>query len=695
MTAPQPVDFRNDVHPILVEHCAPCHGPQRQRAMLRLDARAPALLGGKTGPAIVPGDAAHSRLIERVTAIDPRLRMPKDQDPLSPGDLAKLRAWIDAGAVWPDDVGPNVEGDLRHWSFRPVDAPTVPRVDDPFVTTSIDAFVARQLRARGVAPAPEADRRTLLRRVTLDLTGLPPTPQEVDAFVADASPDAYANVVDRLLATDAYAERQARHWLDLARYADSDGYAIDAPRTMWRYRDWVIDAYASDMPFDRFTIEQLAGDLLPRATQAQRIATGFHRNTMRNDEGGVDPEEFRIEAVKDRVGTTATVWLGLTMACAQCHDHKYDPLTQEEFYRLYAFFDGDDDKALLVDAAAVTDRKNRAQVAAASAPVLARRANGRVSRVHEAGDFTRPGKVVVPGVPAVLHPFEKRSSGAEATRLDLAHWLVDPANPLTARVTVNRVWQQLFGRGLVATEEDFGSQGAPPTHPELLDHLAAEFVADGWSHRRLLRRIVLSSTYRQASLQRPDLAAADPDNELLARQVRLRLDAEIVRDVALAASGLLTAKVGGPSVFPPQPDGVLAQGQVERKWNVSDGADRYRRGLYTFRYRGTPYPALAVFDAPSGIETCTRRLRSNTPLQALTLLNDAAFHEAAVALAARIRAAGDDDAARTTAAFAFAVQRPPTPAERAIVAGLLASTDGDWVAVARVMLNLDETITRE
>ncbi|MCC6671307.1 MAG: PSD1 domain-containing protein [Planctomycetes bacterium] len=686
------MDFARDVHPILVRRCVTCHGPDTQRAMLRLDARVPAFAGGRSGKVIVPGDPDASPLVQRLVDPDPRRRMPRKEAPLPAGEVAVLRAWIAAGAPWPAGVGPDVASAV-HWAFRAPAPQSPPDVRDPWVRNPIDAFVLARLRAEGLPASPEADRRTLLRRVHLDLTGLLPSPEEVETFVADPDPDAYERVVDRLLASPHYGERMARAWLDLARYADSDGYSIDAPRVMWRWRDWVVRAFQEDLPFDRFTIEQIAGDLLPDAGDRTRIATGFHRNTMTNEEGGVDPEEFRVEAVKDRVNTTATVWLGITLACAQCHDHKYDPFSQREYYQLFAFFDDADEHDLLVDAAAVRDRKNRQQVAAASAPVLRQRAQPRDTRIQEAGDFTRPGAPVQPGVPAALHPLAP--GAGRATRLDLARWLVAADNPLTARVQVNRLWLRLFGTGLVATDEDFGSQGEAASHPELLDWLARAFVADGWSHKRILRRIVTSATYRQASVARADLSARDPANRLLGRQTRLRLDAELVRDVALCASGLLSRGVGGPSVFPPQPEGVLAQGQVERKWVVSRGQDRYRRGLYTFRWRMTPHPALAVFDAPAGVETCTRRTRSNTPLQALTLLHDEALLECARALAARaVRDAGGGDAA-IARLFLFAVQREPTPRERAVLWRLLVQTGGDWTAAARAVLNLDEAITRE
>ncbi|MCB9888082.1 MAG: DUF1553 domain-containing protein [Planctomycetes bacterium] len=624
--------------------------------------------------------------------------------------------------------------DTPHWAFKKPRRPEVPRLGSTWVRNPIDAFVLARLDREGLRPAPPADRHTLLRRVHLDLTGLLPTPAEVEAFVRDTRPDAYERVVDSLLASPHYGERQARHWLDAARYADSNGYSVDSARSIWPYRDWVIRAYNEDLPFDRFTTEQMAGDLLPDATDATRTATGFHRNTMRNEEGGVDPEEFRIEAVKDRVSTVATVWLGLSLGCAQCHDHKYDPLLQADFYGLYAFLNNDDEPELLLGPPArrraLSDwqerekqLKQRVQRAKKSADadvlgraqaelrshrqrrprvdrtlVLAARAEPRVSHLHIKGDFTRKGRVVRPSTPAALHPLH--SAAAVPTRLDLARWLVSPDNPLTSRVTVNRLWQRCFGRGLVATENDFGTRGERPTHPALLDWLATEFVANGWRRKPIHRLIVTSATYRQSSYQRIELVERDPTNRLLARQTRLRLDAEVIRDAALCAAGVLDPRIGGPGVFPPQADGVMQLGQMARSWKPSAGGNRFRRGLYTFFWRATPHPALRVFDAPSAVECCTRRRCSNTPLQALTLLNGPAFVELAQHLAKQLFSSGERDDARIDCGFARCVGRPPSLDERRVVHGLLdarptADSPSRWLPVARVLLNLDEFITRE
>ena len=758
-------DFARDIQPIFAASCVECHGATKQKGGLRLDSRAAAMNGGTTGPSIVPGKGAESYLVQRIKGLNDEPQMPEKKPALSAEQTALVVRWIDAGAVWPDSAAGETTTAVTHWSLtkptRPPE-PAVKRAD--WTRTPIDRFVLARLENEGLTPSPEAARETLLRRVHLDLTGLPPTPAEVDAFLADRSPGAYERVVDRLLASPAYGERWGKHWLDGARYADSNGYSIDGPREIWKYRDWVIDATNRDLPFDQFTIEQLAGDLLPNATVEQKVATGFHRNTMINQEGGIDPEQFRIEAVIDRVGTTGTVWLGLTVACAQCHNHKFDPISQKDFYRLFAFFNNQDeptlrlptggenekqraireqitalelelaplgtsqDKEVQRQAAALKKQiaalKKQEGAAGVSTMVLAERKTPRESFLFIKGDFTRRGEDVTPGTLSVLPPLKAGASDPKkVNRLDLAKWLVSPENPLTARVQVNRIWMRYFGRGLVETENDFGTQGTPPTHPELLDWLATEFQGPlGWSQKKLHRLIVTSAAYRQASVLRPELAEADPYNKLLGRQNRFRLDAEIAGDVALVASGLLAAKVGGPSVFPPMPDGVLSLGQRKQAWNVSAGPDRYRRGMYTFAYRATPHPLLSGFDAPDGQSTCTRRIRSNTPLQALTLLNDAAFVEFAQALAAKLATAGGSDESRIAEAFRLCTGRTPDGQEKAILAKLLAKQRsafaanaseakdlaGDrcpkgtepaeyaaWVIVSRAVLNMDETITRE
>jgi hypothetical protein len=600
-----------------------------------------------------------------------------------------------------------------------VHRPKPPAVSRPaWLRDPIDAFILARLDKKKIAPSPEADRATLIRRASFDLLGIPPTIDEVDAFVADRHPDAYDRLVDRLLASPRFGERWGRHWLDVARYADSDGYTNDEPRVMWAYRDWVIDAINRDLPFDQFTVDQIAGDLLPRRTTEQLIATGFHRNTQHNREGGSDPEEYRVLRVVDRVETTGAAFLGLTLGCARCHSHKFDPITQREFFQVYAFFNSTEEPK-----AAVTSRGVKTTTL-----VTRELKKPRRTYVHERGDFLEHGPSVAPGVPAVLPPLQAASRRRLPNRLDFARWIVSPTNPLTPRVVTNRWWQHYFGRGIVETESDFGVQAPPRSHPMLLDLLAADLVRRGWSMKGVHRRIVTSAVYRQASTARPELRQIDARNVLLARQSRLRLSAEPIRDASLSAAGLLSSKIGGPSVYPPQPDGVMdLTRNPNRKWIPSKGADRYRRAMYTYFWRSTPHPFLRAFDAPESNTTCTRRDRSNTPLQALTLLNDAAFVEAAQALAERVLREMPDapDPQRLRVAFRLCLSRHPTESELRTLTELLeaeraelrkpdkperapesapalpAAGDLDraersaWISVARVLLNLDEFLTRE
>jgi hypothetical protein len=943
------VDFQRDIRPILSGRCFKCHGPDVQKHGLRLDVRDKAL----RRKAIVPGHPDTSELIRRVLAEDDDRMPPAGAgDRLKPEQVALLRRWIEKGAEY-----------TPHWAFVCPRRPALPAVKDPaWPRNPIDRFILARLEREGMKPSPEADRATLIRRVTLDLIGLLPSPAEVADFVHDSRPDAYERLVDRLLASPHYGELQARHWLDLARYADSNGYTIDGKRSIWPWRDWVIAAFNRDLSFDQFTALQLAGDLLPHPGRDQLVATGFHRNTSFNEEGGTNPEQFRVERTVDRTNTTGTAWLGLTVGCAQCHNHKYDPLSQEDYYRLYAFFNSADepqlglptpeqekklrdlraelararnrpapppksaeemqklaaeleketnggwqliypkmvssdqgaaftvleDKSVLAggkvgpsdtyvvqavapqtgtltavrlealthpslpnkgpgrvangnfvlsqfvfetdgvphpfgkavadhsqsgyDVSAVlkgdlhkgwavnaNDPKQRnvdrlaifslkrphlvregqafvftlrfSQVPAgyalgrfrlavtfaserflslplpAQQVVLIERAKRspadmdhlrqalerdpglsaqvsrlqkeiqalqdqvdttltlreagrpRVTHILKRGDFLAPGAAVEPGTPAVLPPLDVK--GRPANRLDLAHWLVSPANPLTSRVVVNHMWQQYFGKGLVETENDFGTQGALPTHPELLDWLATEMVRQGWGLKAVHRLIVTSAVYRQASRARPDLRERDPGNRLLARQHRLRLEAEVIRDAALTASGLLSRKIGGPGVYPPQPPGVFAFTQNNHPWPESKGPDRYRRGMYTFIWRQSQHPLLTTFDGPDAQTACTRRSRSDTPLQALHLANDPTFLETARALAERVAREGPaDEDGRMEYAFRLCFCRAPSTAERSrLLQYLQQQREEDpgqaWAMVARVLLNLDEFITRE
>jgi len=801
---PARVDYASQIKPILAQNCYQCHGITQQKHSLRLDTAASARLGGDSGPAIIPGNPDSSLLIRVVEGRhDSISRMPYKRAALEPSDIALIRRWIAGGAQAPADEQPQSgEHGGLHWSFVPPVAAKPPQVGlGSWPRGAIDQFVLAKMESQGLAPSPEADKTTLIRRLGFDLTGLPPSVEEVDAFLADSSEKAYEAAVDRLLQSPHYGEKWARHWLDMARYADSNGYSIDAPRSIWSYRDWVIQAFNDNMPFDQFVVEQLAGDMLPAATSRQKIATGFHRNTMINEEGGVDKEQFRIESIFDRVATTGSVFLGLTVGCAQCHDHKFDPVTQKEYYQLFAFLNNADEPSMEVATpaelaarekarAAVKDRENelkelesvddttlaewvsalepgalaklkpetraaaeagtartaaqRASLAAARAAtlprhaalreeiaqlkksepkfpttlVMAERDKPRESFLFIKGDFTRHGDRVAPGVPASLHPLEKKEP---LNRLDLAQWMASPDNPLLARVAVNRFWLQFFGAGLVETDNDFGTQGTPPSHPALLDWLAVEFMNGGWDVKAIHRQIVTSATYRQSSRVNPTQERLDPRNKYLSRQNRVRLDAELVRDAALSASGVLSPEVGGPSVFPPQPEGVMSLGQSNRAWKTDKGEARYRRGMYTFFWRATPHPALTVFDAPDANSSCTRRLRSNTPLQSLTLLNDDGFFEMARRLASRVQALPGGDQARLAAAFRLCASRPPDHSEMEVLQRLLeserqalgrspeeardllgaAAAEDDlpskaaWVSVARVLLNLDETITRE
>ncbi len=723
---PRPVDFVRDIEPLFRARCYGCHDQRKAQGQLRLDGKAFAMKGGVSGKVIIPGDSRRSRLVTLLRSPDAEERMPPRKEPLPKAKIDLIAAWIDQGARWPDTgVAATID---PHWAYVKPGPPELPRVRNArWVRNPIDAFVLARLERDGLEPSSEASREALIRRVSLDLIGLPPTPREVDEFVADRSPNAYDRVVDRLLASPHYGERWARPWLDLARYADTDGGSFDRPRVIWRYRDWVIQALNRDMPFTRFTIEQLAGDLMPNATLGQKIATGFHRNTMTNEEEGVDREEARWETLLDRVGTTATVWLGSTIACAQCHNHKYDPFTQRQFYQLLAFFETADEVVLEVPTLGA--EKKPAVSAALMAPpdstlVLQERPSAVRPSTHlrVRGSFVRPGEKVDAATPAALHAFR---DGLPANRLGLAHWLVDEENPLVARVTINRVWDAYFGRPLVETPEDFGTQGLRPIHRELLDWLATEFVRQGWGMKGIHRLIVTSATYRQSSSLTPTLIMRDPHNRLLARGPRFRMEAEMIRDVALAASGLLSMRIGGPSIFPPLPEGsgVLANNKATIAWTPSQGEDRYRRGLYVHWQRTAPYPAFTTFDAPSREVSTVRRLRTNTPLQALTALNDPAFVEAARGLARRILAeAGPDPAARAQYGFRLCVVRSPDARElgllvaayrrelehfrtdltaaHALVRGAEPLADGSlpelaaWTVVANILLNLDETLTK-
>jgi mono/diheme cytochrome c family protein len=799
------IDYATSIEPLFRDRCSVCHGSAQQAGGLRLDRKDSAMRGGYSGAVIIPGNSQESKLV-RLIAGGGKTVMPPVGQRLTPSEVDLIRAWIDQGAHWQETSDDPVSRRRRtssHWSFQPLRRPNLPDVrDTAWAKNPIDFFVLAGLEKAGVKPSPRADPRTLRRRFYLDLTGLPP-PHASEVVKADDA------LIDRLMASPQFGEKWVRHWLDLARYADSDGYEQDQiRRNAWRYREWVIRAFNANMPFDRFTIEQLAGDLVPNPDVNQLIATGFHRNTLTSREGGVDVQQLRAEQVADRAGATASVWLGLTMECARCHDHKFDPISQRDFYSLYAFFDNavevnpiaplpgeeasytqsrpefekkltaiqqkykvaalmpeweeevraaiqnpdaklhwtqvadyvrvyvDDGHDILRKAPAqrtyreklallrvflkypgplaseplaknvrFSEGFNEFEKLAAEypplseAPALQERATPLKTYVHLRGDFRNPGIEVRPATPEVL---PAPPEGAPANRLTLARWLVSPENPLTARVFVNRIWQELFGAGIVVTSEDFGLRGDAPTHPALLDWLAADFVESGWDVKRLIRTIVSSATYQQSSRIREELGERDPSNTLLARQSRFRLPAELIRDAALSASGLLNTTIGGPSVRPPMPSGVL-EVAYRAKWEESKGPDRYRRGIYTLLQRSVPYPQLANFDAPGSLVSCSRRTTSTTPLQSLNLLNDPVFVEAAEALAAKvIREARASTESRLRYAFETALGRPPAPDEshwlREYFTRTLATSGSDSAALTAamsVLLNLDEFITRE
>jgi len=732
--SPGGVDFARDVYPILLRSCVECHGPSKQKGKLRLDSRDAVLRGGRSGPAVVPGKAEQSEVYRRIAlARGDADVMPDRGEPLPAVQVALIRQWIDQGAAWPDNVQA-----ARHWAYAKPIRPVLPALADArWPRQPIDHFILARLEKEGLRPSPEADRATLIRRLTLDLIGLPPAPSEVDAFLADQSPDAYEKLVDRLLAAAPFGERWARPWLDLARYADSHGFQRDDLRDLWAYRDWVVRALNADMPFDRFTVDQIAGDLLPNATDEQRIATGFHRCVPTNVEAGSEPEETRVNQVIDRVNTTAAVWLGTTLECAQCHDHKYDPFSQKDYYQLFAFFNG---TALEADRTnpkvpssikffgptmtlPATDKQPERGKPAKPPTTLVMQElpQSRPTSVFIRGDYRQAGAAVRPGTPAVLH---RLPDGAD-NRLTLARWLVDRDNPLTARVQVNRLWAELFGRGIVGTVEDFGIRGDRPTHPELLDWLAVQLVEDGWSVKKLLRTIVTSATYRQSSRITPELLARDDQNKLYARGPRFRMDAEMIRDNALAVAGLLSLKQGGPPIRPYQPEGLWAKvGGDKVEYIVSPGADRFRRGLYVVWKRASPYPSFVNFDATARLACTVKRSRSNTPLQALTLLNDPVYVEAALTLARRVLTERPDSSAedRLGLAVRLCLAREPREAETRVLRQLLERQRqaalanpaavkllvgtfplpadcipaelAAWYAVATALLNLDETITK-
>lgn len=807
------IEFGRDILPLLSDNCFHCHGPDaaHRKADLRLDDEAAAKELRAGSAAIFPGDSGRSELIRRIATKDPDEVMPPpgSNKELSPEQIALLTRWIDEGAEWGD-----------HWAFAPLKKPVPPpaaRSNYP-ARNAIDLFIQARLEREGLHPSPEADRRTLMRRASLDLTGLPPTAEEVEHFAADHSAEAYERMVERLLSSPRYGERMAWDWMEAARYADSNGYQGDGERTMWPWRDWVVKAFNDNMPYDEFTVWQLAGDLLPGATLEQKLATGFLRNHPINGEGGRIPEENRIEYVMDMAETTGTVWLGLTFNCARCHDHRFDPISHEDYFSLFAFFNqtpvtgggGNPQTPPVVDASSpeqharvaeaerafkeraaelelvekevfpreeglkageseavaevgqqIRDFLNREPAArdlfqldmierefrtrkpdyAEAVRVLteARKYRDAVNRevvrvmvmeemekpretfILRGGFYDKPGDKVSARTPSQLPPMREDEP---RNRLGLARWLVSPENQLTARVTVNRFWQMFFGAGLVKTSEDFGVQGQFPAHPELLDWLAVEFMESGWDVKKLVKLIVTSHAYRQSSKASLETRERDPENRLLARGPRYRMPSWMIRDQALAASGLLSGQVGGAPVKPYQPDGVWEEATFgEKKYRRDEGEALYRRSLYVF-WRRIVGPTL-FFDTPSRMVCTVKPSRNNTPLHALSTLNDTTYVEAARALAERVMLTAEASPERAKLIFEEVLGRPPGPEELAALwsgqeraleefkrhpeeaKALLAVGDAPrresfgaaehaaWTAVALAVLNSDEALTKE
>lgn len=670
----EPVDFYRDVQPIFVKHCYACHGASQARSGLRLDLRDRAFTGGDSGPVIVKGRSGDSLLIQYVTGQnDADVVMPPKgkAPPVTSQEIALLQRWIDQGAVWPSlpggppqeaastagnatgSTGPAVLSE--HWAFRPVRHVKPPVSRDPWIDTPIDAFVLEKMQQHHLSPNPEASRIDLIRRVTFDLIGLPPTAEAVQSFLKDKSDDAYERLVDRLLDSRHYGERWARHWLDLARYADSDGFEDDRDRPFaYKYRDYVIRSFNNDKPYNQFLLEQLAGDEIDAGNPENLVALGFLRNgpTITNQHN----EKIRVDEVDDMVSTTGAVCLGITVGCARCHDHKYEPISQRDYYRLFAVFDN----------AEKVDDKEIMQVRDPASPP-------HKTYVMLGGDCNRPGTEVQPGVPAVLDnsnsAFPASTSapdGGAGRRLALADWIVDPDNPLTARVIVNRLWMYHFGRGLVNSPSNLGLSGEAPTHPELLDYLAEELLRNEWKLKRLQKMIVMSATYRQSSAYDPVKAGLDSAGEWYWRYPLRRLDAESIRDAMLVASGNLNLHMLGPGIRPKIPESIAAGGSKD-KWPQieQDGPEEWRRSVYIFVKRSMMVPMLEGFDAPSSTQTCERRLTTTVSTQALVLLNDEFSNRQAEAMAARvIGEVGDDLNRQVERAYWLALSRPPTEDQR-------------------------------
>lgn len=650
---------------IITKRCLNCHGPEKQKGSLRLDG-ADALRGGSKS------------LLERVRSQDKESQMPPEGTRLTTDEVAAIEKWLQAGTPWPNKLLGK-----QHWSLQPIKRPAL-----PLPTTKlhpIDQFIQVELNKQQLKPSPTAPKYLLIRRLYLDLLGLLPTPEAIANFETDTLPDAYERLVDKLLGSNHFGERWGRHWLDLARYGDSDGLEHDEPRKhAYLYRDWVINAYNGDLPFDQFTIQQLAGDLLPNPTTAQLLASSFHRQTLKHNTAEMFSEEHRVKNIKDRVNTTGTVWMGITVGCAECHHHKHDPFSQKDYYQLYAFFNDTEESDYSPD----------------NLRVMSFKFKERSSQVMPRGQIPGTGPAVVPQTPASLPALSNKSS--RLNRLDLARWLVSNEHPLTARVEVNRIWQHLFGKGLSNTPDDFGTKGETPSHPQLLDWLASELQTNGWSRKKLIRQIVATQTYRQSSKHRQELKTIDPANRWLARQNRYRVEAEIIYDITHQAADMLQFEyVGGESFQPPFPRGLdTAPIKNNRLMEVTDDDQGYRRGIYIQTQRTFQHPLLKVLDTPDGNQTCACRDRSNSPAQSLFLMNDPNFHACARALGRLLVEATDSNDDRMRLAMLKTLGRLPLPEETSILMKLLdaemqANHAEPWSVLAGVLLNREAFTTRE
>lgn len=682
---PDTISYNFNIRPILSDKCYKCHGPDatHREADLRLDIPENAYRALKDNPsahALVPGDPMLSEVYRRISTKDTTEQMPPPSSnlkKLTPYEVDLIEKWIKQGAKYE-----------KHWAFVPPHLSPVPQVkNSTWPKNAIDNFVLQKLEQKGISPNPEADKERLLKRVSLDLTGLPPSLQLMDSFLADKSPDAYQKVVDQLMATPQYGEKMALHWLDVARYADSHGYQDDNYRTQWPWRDWVIHAFNENMPYDKFITWQLAGDLLPNASKEQLLATGFNRNHKITEEGGVIDEEYRVSYVTDRTNTFGKALLGITLECAHCHDHKYDPFSQKEYYQMFAFFNNVKEVGLQStvggpetyakrpmmqisneDVKKILTFINKQDTGKLIVSVMTDSDKVRPTYILKRGNYDAHGDVVEPGTPKSILPF---TANYPKNRLGLAEWMFNKSNPLAARVFVNQVWQEFYGKGIVKSSGDFGMQGDLPSHPQLLDWLSVDFMDHGWDIKRLVKQVVMSATYRQSAVIGPEKLKADPENTLLSRGVRNRLPAEFVRDLVLASSGLLNRTIGGPSVNPYQPPGLWENATSGRgilaNYKQVHGSNLYRRGMYTLIKRTVPPASLGIFDASNRDQCEVKRLRTNTPLQALVMLNDPTVLESARVLAAKLLQDNSVSKDKIIKAFRLIMCRHPQEKELAIL----------------------------